>query len=322
MSMTVTDAKAYVAGIVGGSNDPKALVRAAEAIARGYTDWENQKWWTFLLKDTARGFTVSGITATSGSATISTFTSGTLDGVNVGVAVTVVSGTATLVAGTVVSSFTRNTDGTFATVVLSNAFAGTTSTVEVLAFAGDIPTVAGTSEYNLPPDYSGYYSARLTDNVGPKTKLTWIDHRLWDTVTFDQTLRGLPEAYTAYNPDSAAGQNFGTSRLKLFKVPDAAYTVRIRFFRKFNQTGTSIDVPDTYLYQFLDYCRALMLATKRAQDDPQSYARLSQNGFESAQESDEVPSDDEDGEIRLHSPYEREDVRPIVGNGNFDPYPM
>lgn len=320
--MTVTDAKAYIAGIIGGSNDPKALVRAAEAIARGYTDWQNQRFWTFLLKDTARGFAVAACTATAASASVNAPSSGAFDGVNVGVGVTISSGTATLTAGTTVLSFTRNTDGTIASITLSNSFGGTTNTNATLTFSGDIPTVAGTDEYNLPPDFGGYYSARLIDSVGPKEPLKYIEQRAWDKVTLDQTERGVPYAYSTYNPDSEGGQNFGTSRLRLYRVPDASYTVHVRYFRTFNQTGSNIDVPAQYLYQFLDYCRSIMLSTKRAQDDPVAYAGQVQNAYEAAQQTDEQPNDDDDGDIRLHSPYEQGDVRPIVGNGAFDPFPL
>lgn len=321
MSMSLTDAKAYVAGIVGGSNDPKALVRAAEAIARAYTDWQNQRFWTFLLRDTSLTTAVSGCTCTSTSATVTAPTTGGFDFVNIGQTVTIAAAdTATLAAGTTVSSYVRGTDGVITTITLSNAFGGTTDTSSTLTFSADIPLKVSVASYNLPLDFSGGYGGRLT--ISPFTPIKYIDKRYWDKITLDQSLQGVPEAYTTFNPISEGTQNFGTSRLLIMKTPDTSYTFRLTYFRTFNQSGTNIDVPDTYLYQFLDYARSIMLTTKRAQDDPQAYARQVQNAYDAAQLTDEQPNDDDDGDIRLKAPNETYDIRPIVGNGNFDVFPL
>lgn len=328
MPMTVTDAKSYIAGIIGGSNDPKALIRAAEALARAYTDWEIQKFWTFLLKDTRHTTLASAGTITNGVAVVAPLTTGAFDFVNIGQTVTVTadgSPDTTLAADTTVSSYTRGSDGVITSITLSNAFAvagggSTTSTGVTLTFSADIPLRDSVGEYNVPLDFAGGYTSRLID--GPMTPVKYVDQRWWDKITLDQTLTGVPEAYTTYNPISEGAQNFGTSRLQVFKTPDGSYTLRLRYFRRFNQTGTYIDVPDQYLYQFLDYASSLMLTKKRAQDDPNAFARQTQNAFEGSQQADEQPNDDDDGDIRLKSPYEQGADRPIVGNGSFDPYPI
>lgn len=320
MSMSVTDARAYVAGIIGGSNDPKALTRATEALARTYTDWQNQRFWTFLLKDTSNTTSVTGCTATLAASSVTAPSTGAFDFVNIGQTVTISSGTATLAAGTTVTGFTRGSDGVITAIALSNSFGGSTNSNATLTFSADIPLIEGTDEYNVPNDFAGGYTSRLID--GPKTRVQYIELRFWDKITLDQTLQGVPEAYTTYNPISEGAQNFGTSRIKIMKVPDGSYTFRLRYFRQFVQTGTYLDVPDAYLYQFLDYARSIMLITKRAQDDPNAYATQTQNAFEAAQQNDEQPNDDDDGDIRLKSPYEFGETRPIVGNGQFDPWPM
>lgn len=323
MSMTTVNAKTYVARILGGAASQAVLDMAGEAILRAYSDWQSAKFWTFLLKDTSNSTLVTGCTATASSATVNAPTTGAFDFVNVGQTVTISSGTATLAAGTTVSSFTRNTDGTIASITLSNSFGGTTNTNATLTFSADIPLTAGTNEYNVPTDFNGSYAARLIDSTGPKDWLKFIEQRHWDKVTTDQTLQGVPEAYTTYNPYSEQTQNYGTTRLRVFKTPDAStYVIRLRYFRSFVTTGTYIDVPDQYLYKFLDYASSLLLERKRAADNPDGYVKSTADSFEQAQQNDEQPNDDDDGDVRLKSPYEQGDVRPIVGNGAFDPFPF
>jgi len=318
MSKTLAEAKTYVSRPLGGAGNPEILAMAAEAIQRAYTDWQNAKFWTFLLKDTSATTSVSSLVATASSASVSVVTAGSMDFVNVGQTVTIAAGTATLAAGTTVSAVTRGTDGVITAITLSNAFGGTTNSSATLTFSADIPLLEDVADYNLPNDFHGAHGARLID--GEMTPLQWIDIRQWDRATNDQTLPGKPDFYTTYNPVSEGTQNFGTVRMRVFKTPDGARTLRLRYFRKFNETATTIDVPDQYLYQFLDYARQLCLAMKLAMDDPSGMITLGQQGFATAQVSDEQPNDDEDGDARLKSPYEDFGFRgPIVGNGDFWP---
>lgn len=321
MSMTLVAAKTYVARIIGGAASSAALDMAGEAIIRAYQDWQAAKFWTFLLKDTSRPTYVTSCVCTASSGSLTPPSSGALDFVNVGQGVTVLSGTATLAAGTTVTAYTRNTDGTIATVTLSNAFGGTTAT-QTLIFSADIPLVKGTGEYNLPNDLNGTYTARLIDSTGTRAWLKFIDQRYWDKLTTDQTLQGIPEAYAIYNPASESGQSFGHKRMQIFKTPDAStYVVRVRYFRAFDTSATNIDIPDDYLYKFLDYARSLLLEAKRAQDDPAGYLRSTGDSFSQAQQNDEQPNDDDDNDARLKSPYESGDYRgPLVGNGEFDSF--
>jgi hypothetical protein len=319
--MSLTLAKRYVARPLGGAGNPDILDMAAEAIQRGYTDWQNKKFWTFLLKDTSATTAVTGVTATGASATVNAPSAGAFDFVNVGQTVTISSGTATLAASTTVSSVARGLDGVITSMVLSNAFGGTTNTNATLTFSADIPILLGVSDYNVPNDFKGAQGdgSRLID--GPKTPVAFIDIKSWDRATNDQALSGLVEMYTTYNPVSEGTQNFGTSRIRVFKVPDANYTLRMKYYRKFNVTATTIDVPDAYLYQFLDYCRGLLLEMKVAMENPAAMIQKAAQGYQDAQDTDEAPND-EDEDARLKSPYESVMDRPIVGNGQFDPYPF
>jgi hypothetical protein len=181
--------------------------------------------------------------------------------------------------------------------------------------ATDITLVAGTSDYTLPADFNGSYTARMIDSLGTKSSLRFIDQRYWDKNTGDQTLQGIPHAYTILSPSGT------TATMRVFKVPNAAYVVRLRYFRSFITTGTTIDIPDEYLYKFLDCARAILLEAARAVKDPTAFLAVTRASFEDASQTDEQLNDDDDNDSRLKSPYECGDSRrPIVGNGIFDDF--
>jgi hypothetical protein len=317
MSMTVVNAKIYVAGIIGGRSSQEALDMAGESILRAYQDWQNKKFWRFLLKDTSATTAVTGVTATAGSAVVNAPSTGAFDFVNPGQTVTISAGTATLAPGTTVSTVARNTDGTIASITLSVVVGGSTNVNATLTFSANIPIIAGTNDYNLPTDFNAPFTARLT--VNPRT-LEWRDQRYWDRMIVDQTQRGTPSEYTSYNPFSELTQNFGTMHLKFDRVPDVNDTLSLRYYRRFITTGTNIDIIDDYLYQFLDYARNILLAAKRAQDDPAAYAESVEKAAEGAAETDEEPTDDNDADQCMKSQWEMGDWnRPIWGNGQFDP---
>jgi hypothetical protein len=109
--------------------------------------------------------------------------------------------------------------------------------------------------------------------------------------------------------------------LKFDRIPDINDTMLLRYYRKFNTTGTNIDMIDDFLYQFLDYCANILLQRKEAQDDPAAYAKSVTDAAEGACKTDEEPTDDNDAEQAIKSQYEMGDWnRPIWGNGAFDPY--
>jgi hypothetical protein len=320
MSMTRANAKIYVARIIAGGNTGTVLDMADEAIIVAYEHWQSKRYWRFLLKDSTPGFRVTGLTLTNASATVSTpvLTPGVLDGVNPGVTVTV-TGTATLPANTTVSSVVYSpTDGTITSIILSNPFGGTTDAAGVLIFSGDIPIVAGQRTYNVPPDFDRPSGARMVG--APTYSLTWKDPRSWDRTIINQTVQGAPREYTVFNAYSPLTQNFGTKKLMLDVIPSDPNTMTMKYFRKFNINATNIDIPDEFLLMFLDYARARLLETKKAQDNPDAYIASVDKAQEAASEKDEQPSDDDDADQCLKSAYENGAGRPLWGNGDFTPF--
>lgn len=297
MPMTLANAKIYVARIVAGGNVGSVLDMAGEAIQRAYQEWEAKQFWRFLLKDTSKGFTVPLVTLTA-SATVNAPSAGAFDGINVGVTVT--DSQSVIPASTTVSSITYNTDGTVATIVLSAASAASTGTC-TLTISGDIPIIAGTRSYNLPTDFNAAFGARFLTNPHP---LTWKDVRAWDRTIVNQTVSGYPQEYTTYNPYSDLTQAYGQNRLMFDVIPASADVLNLKYYRSFVTDGTYIDMPDQYLYMFLDYARARLLETKRAQDDPAGYITSSEKSQETAAENDAQPTDDDDADQCLKSQYE------------------
>lgn len=323
MSITRANARIYVAGILGGARSPQLTAAAEEAILRSFEDWQAAKFWRFLLKDTSLGFRVSGCNCTSGSAVINAPTTSAFDAVNVGVTVTVGGGeTVTLPANTTVSSYTRNTDGTIASITLSNPFGGTNDTSTVLIFSGNIPLIIGTDEYNAPPDFFSFYDGRTLSN---KRKVYFIEYRDWNRAVIDHTVRGLVEAVTVFNPSSDLTQNFGTKRLKVFRNPSVNDTLYMQYYREFNSLADPLDIPEDIKYKFLDYARWRLLESKTAHDDrlPQ-IEKMALGSLAQAVANDEEETEDQETAI-----ISQQEVfgltggqRPLWSNGDFWPYPM
>ena len=321
MSMTSANAKIYVARIIAGGNTATVLDMAWEAILRAYEEWQSDKYWRFLLKDTTNGFRIAGQTLTSGSATITvaTGTPGALDGINIGVTVTTTSSTAVIPASTTVQTINYNpVDGTITSIVLTANITGTTDTNATIVISGDIPINITQRTYNVPPDFDRPSGCRMIGS--PTYALIYKDIRAWDRTIINQTVPGNPQEYTIFNSYSPLTQNFGTKKLMLDVIPNLSNTMKMVYFRKFNTTSTIIDVPDEFLYMFLDYARARLLETKRAQDDPQGYIASIEKSAEKASEKDEQPTDDDDADQCLKTAYEAGAYRPLWGNGEFTPF--
>lgn len=327
MSMTVEEAKVYISRIIGGANTPGILDMAGEAIQRAYADWQSARFWTFLLKDTSSGKQMNASFTAVGNAN-NEFTpviAGTFNGLNIGQPVTgaLIGNSEIGLSLNYIKSFTYDSLGNI--TKLKFKYANTLAaagTVALSTSTSDIYFTAGQSDnLNVPDDLNATYTARL---IGPNDKKMWlkyVEQRHWDKTSADQTITGQPEAYTIYNPVSQASQ-FGMKKLQIFPPPNSDGVLRLRYFRNFYTASSNIDVPDDYLYKFLDYARALLLEAKRAQDDPNGYRASVMGAYAEAQQNDEQPNDDDDGDQRLKSPYEAGAYRgPIVNNGQFDPYP-
>lgn len=287
MAMTTVNAKIYIARVLGAAQNPAMIDQAGEALLRGYADWEIARRWDFLLKDTSLATTVTGCTITGSSAVVNAPTSGAFDFVNVGQSVT----GAGIAAASTISSYTRNSDGTVASITLSSANNNVGSNI-TLTFGANIVITAGTNDYNLPNDILECYTARFIGNS--KHPLFFRRHRHWDYTQYDQTVQGIPSEYTQYNPYSDATQNHGTPHFKFDCVPNSSDTLFLRYYRQFITDGTYVDLPDGFLYTFLDHCRGRALESKRAQENPTAYAKEMREGTDAAGESEEEVEDDQD----------------------------
>jgi hypothetical protein len=321
MSITRTNAKKYLAKGIGAAINSEVLQMAEEALQRGFSDWQSAKNWYFMLKDTAAGFTIAGVTLTNGSATVNSPSTGAFDALNRGVALT--DSGSKLAANTTVLSLTRGSDGTVTAITLSAVVAGTSGSV-TLTVAGDIPLQVGIQEYNMPTDFYEPYHMRM---IGKRLPLDYIQYRYWNMKIIDHTIQGLPVAFTIYNPVSAESQNYGTYRFRVFRIPqgnnvgDAYDTVTFQYYRKFNFDADPLDIPDRYLYKFLDYCQWLLLMKKNAVDERlPAIQALASAALQSAMTDDEELAEEE-GQQRLISQVEAGLIpRPLWSNSQFSLY--
>jgi hypothetical protein len=318
MSISRSDARTYIARIIGGANDPKVLDMAEEALVRGFSDWQTAKDWEDTLKDTS---SLAGVTLTGhthlGQAYIHeagdpTPATGLLNAINVGDTFTAASGfTGTLT----VISYTRDTNGNINLVTFDQNSTGSGNVV-FTKVGTTIPILVGVQDYNVPLDFWKPYMARLTSKA--QWPIEYIRPRFWNRRTLSSTVQGLVEAYTIFNSISPNTQNFGTKRLRVYRVPSAVDTLELTYYRKLNALSDPLDMNDVYLYKFLDDCRAILLKTKRAQDNPEAYIKDAASGIENAMVSDEEISEDEDK--RMISQMEVGDAqRPLWTNGPFNP---
>lgn len=298
MSITLANAKAYVAGILGGQDDANLLVAAGDAITSAISKWNRSgDGWTFCLKDGQDGFTVTGCTI---AANLTTVTSSSLDIYGVNQGVTATSSTVGLIpASTTVASVTRSTvTGALLSFELSTP-ASASATGVSMSFTGDIPIVAGISRYSLPSDFNKPYTARLLTN---KRVLTYIKNREVVRKVADLSAQGIPTHYTTYNQN---GFNAATEHknLVLFRTPSSADTLRMMYYRDINAALDPLDLPVSFIYPVLHLAQFELVRSKNADD-----ARLAALGQTAKEELLEAINDDaaesEDEDIRLLSQME------------------
>lgn len=114
------------------------------------------------------------------------------------------------------------------------------------------------ANYALPADFAHPYTARLVTLQQP---LTYIKARYWDKAVGDQTVTGWPWLYTIDNP-SGWTAGVPTYYFTLFQTPSTADTLILRYYRKIDGAADPVDVPDEYLYDFLDTARVLLWEAK------------------------------------------------------------
>jgi hypothetical protein len=288
MSMLLTDAQTYVARVIAGQDDPNLYAAALDSIRATYLKWGRDHDWTFLLQDNSQATSIASCVIAGDGVTVTNATAGALFGVNIGQTVT---GTG-VPANTTISAVTE-TNGQGVTAFTLSA-ASTPGTV-TLTFGAYIPLAGSTQEYNLPSNFYKPYSARLNSNA---RTLVYFRLREIDRKVARQDRLGIPTHYSIYNIhvfDSTAQHH----HLRLYPIPSPTSTtgesVFLKYYRAFNIASTVIDIPDDFLYAFLDDARVHLMQMK-SEDDPRLPILLQSalKGFSSAVDQDEQESEDED----------------------------
>lgn len=253
--MTLTNADIYISRILGGSGDTGILAQARDALKSGFEELLHRNNWTYLRQDTSLSFDVALCTPEVGTALVTTTTNGFK---NVLVGMTVTDTNSEIPAGTKVASITDNLN-----LVLDTAGTGTTQ--GTITFGGTIPIKDGVEYYNLPSAFWKPMSARLTGTR--KDELTYIPPGTYDAISYDQTVKGTVVAYTIYNSDIFDASGTQQTKIRFIRVPGADDTCLLRYYRlpTFSSTASDpVDVPDEYLYTFLDVARIHLLRSKDA----------------------------------------------------------
>lgn len=292
MSMTRADAKNYIARVLSAVQSQQAQIWAEESLQRAFTDFQLARNWEFLLKDNSNGWDIpTEITLSTVEKTYYVVNTGDFDGLNVGQAIT----GAFLFPNTTIASLTYDASGRVESITLS-AFPAVNGSC-VLHAGGDIVINAGQEEYNLPPDF---YAPSTTRIIGSASrKIDYVRNGLWYRAAISPETAGAVDFYGLFNSHSAATTGFGITKLRLRYPPSQSEVLRIEYFRVFDRDSDPLDIPDDYLYKFLDYCRALILEVRRAAEEPAAYAQRALAGLANAAMADQEPVDDE--EVGLQS---------------------
>jgi len=293
MSMTLANAKIYVAGIIGGQDDPNLISLAGNAIEAAFAKWNRRDdGWTFSLKDTSVGFSVPNCTIAVDGLTV-TSTSLNIAGINPGIGVT---GTG-IPANTTVATVTRaNPTGAITSFTLSASSTPGTITITV---AGNIPIIAGTKEYNMPADFDKPYAARLLSN---KRVLTYIKYREVGRKVADLDNQGTPTHYTTYNP-SGFDATTQHKNMIVFRTPNANDTAQIYYYRNLDPAADPLDVPSDFVYPLLHWAQFELVRSKNADDSRlAALAQIAQSELEESMDNDSFESEDED--LRMLSQME------------------
>lgn len=256
MAMTLTAAKTYVAEVLGAQNDANMLDRALGSLKATYGKWNALHNWDFLLMDNITATTIASCIIDADGVTVTNGTAGALFGVNVGQGVT---GTG-IPASTTVSAVTETEKAGVTAFTLS---ASSTPATVIITFSKYIPLIASTDQYNLPADFVQPYTARLVSNA---RYLHLVKRREIDRKVPQQDTTGTPTHYSIYGHHSLDPTAQHT-HLTVFRTPgETGDNIALRYYRAMNDACTSIDIPDDFLYTFLDDARVHLLQSKNAAD--------------------------------------------------------
>ena len=252
MAMTLVNADTYISRILGGSGDTSIKAQAREALQSAYEELLHRNNWTHLQVDTTRTFTVADCNEASAKRLVTSTTNG-FKNVLVGMTVT---GTG-VPADTTVAVVTDTTTLTLTEQV-------TDITDETLTFGGTIPIISGTDEYALPVPFYKPISCRFTSARYVKIKFLTLEE--WDAITGDQTNTGTVSHYTIYRGGRTfdAGDGLQQDYIRFIRPPGAADVCQFRYYRLPDFSGTYVDVPDEYLFVFLDLAQIHLLLKKDA----------------------------------------------------------
>lgn len=255
--MIYSDADLYIAKILGGSDDTDITTEARDALKSAMERLTLMHNWSFLLQDTSQTETIA-VSAQGGA--------------DVQLDTTVPNGFKNLLVGQTISGTNVGEDATIASIdddllglVMSVISTGAVSGNVV--FGGTIPVIAGQNIYKLPTAFWKPYNCRLLTNS--KRPLYFIHHSLFDQITYDITVEGLPVNYTIYNAAEFDASGTQQTFLKLFRTPSSDDTILLKYYRPFNSAGAdgdSVDVDDQYLYMVLDFASVLLLQRKNSHD--------------------------------------------------------
>lgn len=257
MPMTLAAADTYVSRIIGGAGAANVVTQARDALKASYNELLHRNNWSWLGVDTAQTFTV-GTGSTNSNTTITTTVT---DGFkNVLVGMTVADDGSDIPADTKVASIETNLS-----LTLDTAATGTTADTVIFTFGGTIPIIDGTADYKIPAEFWKPLSARLVSTQF--RPLNYMRIQNWDSRSYDQTQKGAVVAYTIWDGSTFDPNTTQQSFIKFIRVPAADDVCLLRYWRKPDFTGTYMDVPDEFLYVFLDYAQLHLLRQKDAANE-------------------------------------------------------
>lgn len=105
--------------------------------------------------------------------------------------------------------------------------------------------------------------------------------------------------------------------MRLYPIPSTSDIIQMEYYRRLNINSDPLDMEGSQLYKFLDYCRGLLVTTKRGYDQPEIVISNAERALLKAKVKDEDATEDED--IRMKSQVETGGNinRPLWQNGAF-----
>lgn len=247
--MTLSDAKTYVARIVGGAGKTETLTLAGDAIKAALEELSHRHLWSQFLQDTSQSRTVA--CSSSSSTTMTTAVTNGFAGLYEGMDVT---GT-DVPAGTTIESVDSTTS-----LTLSAATTGTISAADIV-FSGEFDFAADEDTKVLPYHFWKPYEARLVS--GGFRRIHYIPQNQIDRVT-TQVVSGPITHYSVYKSNDFDADGLQQKKIKVHRPASQASTVRLRYYRRPSAIADPLDFDDDFLYIVLDLARVHLLELKES----------------------------------------------------------